>query len=308
MWEDSCPAFLADKRLGQTSGLLEAWTRVQVSLDAANQAREKPLWGGFKCPGWETTRDKFFRIMEAFSEEAPRRTGDRGEHSKSTASSRERSALLSRPLDDWTRALKACNHSKDMCTAEKEADRLQAEKKRQFVNTMSTSRRLNMYEASGQFGDEGTFTTPGGDAATEYFVQRGTRNKKAKTSAFDPAALQQAAREASEKREAHNERRHVESIAAGQRQHAETIEEARAAREQDAGFRWEAIDLEKRKVEAGKRQAAEINEVKQDLAGVKDTVGELAQTVERQGEKQAQDSEKIMAMLVHMAQAQTRRE
>ena len=91
----------------------------------------------------------------------------------------------------------------------------------------------------------------------------------------------------------HNERGHVESIAAGQRQHAETIEEARAAREQDAGFRREAIDLEKRKVEAGERQAAEINEVKQDLASVKDTVGALAQTVERQGEKQAQDSEKI---------------
>jgi hypothetical protein len=166
VWEDSCPAFLADKRLGQTSGLLEAWTRVQVSVDAANQAREKPLWGGFKCLGWETMRDKFFRIMEAFSDEAPTRTGDRGEHSQSMASSRERSALLGRLLDDWRRALKSCNQNKDMRTAEKEADRLQAEKKRQFVNMMSTSRRLNMDEGSGQVGDKGTFTTPGGDAAT----------------------------------------------------------------------------------------------------------------------------------------------
>ena len=79
---------------------------------------------------------KFFRIMEAFSDEAPTRTGDRGEHFQSMASSRERSALLGRLLDDWRRALKSCNQNKDMRTAEKEADRLQAEKKRQFVSMM----------------------------------------------------------------------------------------------------------------------------------------------------------------------------
>ena len=55
--------------------------------------------------------------------------------------------------------------------------------------------------------------------------------------------------------------------------------------------------MERRRVEQGERQGAEINEVKRDLAGVKATVGALAQTVERQGEKQGQDMAEIKAML-----------
>ena len=39
MWQDSCPAFLADKRLGRTSGLMEAWQRVQARVDAADELR-----------------------------------------------------------------------------------------------------------------------------------------------------------------------------------------------------------------------------------------------------------------------------
>ena len=53
---------------------------------------------------------------------------------------------------------------------------------------------------------------------------------------------------------------------------------------------------------------AEINEVKQDLAGVKAQVGAIVQSVEKQGEKQGHDMEQIKAMFVHMVQAQTRRE
>ena len=140
-----------------------------------------------------------------------------------------------------------------------------------------------MDEASEQVGDEGTFTTPGGDAATETedFVPTGTRNKKAKTPALDPAVLSAAAREAHQERERHAERRHVDTMKERQRQHAESLEMTRKGLQQEAEFRREEIDLEKRKVEAGERQGAEINEVKQDLAGVKATVGALAQTVER---------------------------
>ena len=70
--------------------------------------------------------------------------------------------------------------------------------------------------------------------------------------------MQQAAREASDKREAKEDRRHIA-----------IIEEARAARAQDAEFRQEAnelkktkVELEKRKLDATERQGAEINEVK----------------------------------------------
>lgn len=95
-WPDSCPASLADKRLGRTLGLLEAWSRVQARVDAADEPRVVKLWGGFSCLGWETMRDKFFNIMQALVAEAPTRTGDRGEHSQSTAETSERSALLRR--------------------------------------------------------------------------------------------------------------------------------------------------------------------------------------------------------------------
>ncbi len=227
-WPDSCPAFLADKCLDRTSGLLEGWSRVQARVDAADELRVVKLWGGFSCLGLETMRDKFFNIMQAFVAETPTRTGDRGEHSQSTAETSERSALLRRLRADWTRALSAARQTKDMRT-DSEADRLQAERKRQFVNTCAasrrnTSRRLNMDEASEQVGDEGTYTTPGGDAATEDFVPSGTRNKKARTSAVDPAALRDAALAAHERRKAHDERRHVATIEEGKRQHAESIE------------------------------------------------------------------------------------
>jgi hypothetical protein len=291
-WQDSCPAFLADKRLGQRSGLEEAWSRVQGRVDAAEAARDVKLWGGFSCLGWETMRDKFFNIMQAFVKETPTRTGDRGEHSQSTAVSSERSTLLARLRNDWTRALSAHRQRKEMLTADKAADAENAERKRRFVNDAASSRRLprkrlNMDDASEQVGDEGTFTTPGGDAATEAedFVPGGTRNKKAKTPALDPAALRDAAREAHEKREANEERRHAEKLEVGERQHAESLAQTNKGLEQEAGFRREEIDLEKRKVEATERQGAEINEVKQDLAGVKATVGALAQAVEKQGEK-----------------------
>ena len=87
-------------------------------------------------------RDKFFKIMETFVNEAPTRTGDRGEHSQSTAETSERSALLRCLRDNWKRALSAANKTKDMRTADREADREQAERKRRFVNECAASRRF----------------------------------------------------------------------------------------------------------------------------------------------------------------------
>jgi hypothetical protein len=155
-----------------------------------------------------------------------------------------------------------------------------------------------MDEASEQVDDEGTFTTPGGDAATEAkdFVPTGTRNKKAKTPALDPAVLRDAAREAHQERERHAERRHVDTMKERQRQHAESLEMTRKGLQQEAEFRREEIDLEKRKVEAGEQQGAEINELRQGLSAVTTTVNNLAQAVEKQGQKQGQDMAEIKAM------------
>ena len=93
----------------------------------------------------------------------------------------------------------------------------------------------------------------------------------------------------------------VQREANAQRRHAEQLEESRLGRAQESVFRREEIELKKQKVEAGERQGAEINEVKQDLAGVKATVGALAETVQRQGEKQALDSQEIKALLLRLA-------
>ena len=191
-----------------------------------------------------------------------------------------------------------------MLTADKAADAENAERKRRFVNDAASSRRLprkrlNMDDASEQVGDEGTFTTPGGDAATEAedVVPGGTRNKKAKTPALDPAVLRDAAREAHEEREANAERRHVDTMEERQRQHAEIVEMTRKGLQQEAEFRREEIDLEKRKVEATEQQGAEINELQQGLTAVTTTVNNLAQTVQEQGAKQAEASAKLMAAI-----------
>ena len=77
-WPDSCPAFLADKGLGQNMHLAEAWSRVVDSVDRADETRVPKLWNGFKCLSWQSTRDRFFEIMKAFGDRRPTRTGDRG--------------------------------------------------------------------------------------------------------------------------------------------------------------------------------------------------------------------------------------
>jgi hypothetical protein len=103
---DSCPAYLADKRLGQTTGLQEAWTRVQALVDAADAERYAKLWPG-GCLEWASLRDRFFLIMLAFVNEAPTQMGDRGEHTQSTDESSERYASLGRlrcPWEDKQRA------------------------------------------------------------------------------------------------------------------------------------------------------------------------------------------------------------
>jgi hypothetical protein len=273
-------------------------------VDAADELRVVKLWGGFSCLGWDTMRDKFFNIMQAFVNEGPTRTGDRGEHSHSTHVSSERSTMLGRLRDDWTRAHTLVKKNKDAATADRLADAANAARRRRFVNEAACSRRLprkrlNMDEASEQVDDEGTFTTPGGDAATEAedFVPTGTRNKKAKTPALDPAVLRDAAREAHQERERHAERRHEQTIEEGKRQHAENVAETRKGREQEAAFRREEIDLKKKEVEAGERQGAEINELRQGLTAVTTTVNNLAQTVEEQGEKQGQDMAELKALI-----------
>ena len=106
---------------------------------------------------------------------------------------------------------------------------------RRFSSVPSTSpERLNMDEASEQVSDQGSYTTPGGDAATEDFVPSGTRNKKARTSAVSASDLQNAAREAHARREANDERRHEETIEERKRQHAERIAQTNRGLEQEA--------------------------------------------------------------------------
>ena len=55
--------------------------------------------------------------------------------------------------------------------------------------------------------------------------------------------------------------------------------------------------MERRRVEQGERQGAEIIELRQDLTNVSATVGHLAQTVQ-QGVQQAKDSKEIKALLM----------
>ena len=132
-----------------------------------------------------------------------------------------------------------------------------------------------MDAASEQVGDEGgTATTLGRGTATDDFHPTSTRNKKAKTATVDSTALREAAVTAHEQREANAERRHEQ-----------TLEETRLGREQEAGFRREALDLERKRVEQGERHGAEINELRQGLTGVSVTVGQLAQNVQDQANR-----------------------
>ena len=180
----------------------------------------------------------------------------------------------------------------DATTADRRADAEVAAKRRDFVKKAACSRRNlggAMDDASERVddcGDEGTFTTPGGGATTCNFHPTSTRNKKAKTATVDSTALREAAVTAHEQREANAERRHEQ-----------TLEETRLGREQEAGFRREALDLERKRVEQGERHGAEINELRQGLTGVSVTVGQLAQNVQEQGEKQAKDLEEIKSLL-----------
>ena len=54
---------------------------------------------------------------------------------------------------------------------------------------------------------------------------------------------------------------HVQREANAERRHAEQLEESRLGRAQESVFRREEIELKKKKVEAGERQGAEINEI-----------------------------------------------
>ena len=290
VFEDSkqdAPAYLADKKLGAPTGGLEtAWTRVQALVDAADAKSDVKLWPG-GCLDWRSLRDRFFQIMQNFTKEAPTKTGDRSEHTQTTDATSERYVLLGRLRCAWEDKKKAFKNKQDATTADRQADAEQAAKRRDFVKKAASSRRNlggAMDDASERVddcGDEGgTFTTPGA-ATCDFQPTTSTRNKKAKTPAVDANALREDAAAAHRQRETNAERRH-----------AELVEERRLGREQDAAFRREEIELKKQKVEAGDRQSAEIIEVKQDLTAVKATVGELAEAVKEQGEKQAQAQEK----------------